>query len=119
MGKHLEVRSAVILFLSAMAAIGRGDPLEPNAEAFEKTARGETIIYPADVGTTNTILGRGFSETAMDVDADGKTHRLFPPNADATDEDRYECHLDIITNTNSLKANGRLLFARGWRSLLH
>jgi len=79
---------------------------------FERIPPNELIILPADVGTTNDVLGKGFSETASEFDAAGKTHRIYPAVAKETTENRFDVESEIIDNQVELAAHARLLFAR-------
>lgn len=72
---------------------------------------GDTITFPAELGTTESDLGKGFG-LDLTPSNNGRDVSVFAPKIETVTVNQYESNTRRVSNRFELEANGRWLFSK-------
>ena len=87
------------------------EPDEPEHDG-PTIAIGHKLMVAAELGTTDDVLGVGFTKELSPLDAEGRPNRIYPLKFKEVPVKQYDLHLETIENTVQLDMHARYLFVR-------
>ena len=103
----------LVLLVSVLSVWGSANPAGAAPATLKQVLKpGDTVAFPAELGTTESILGKGFGLDLTETDSRGLVRTVYPPSVETVMVNQYESYFTQVDNKFLLDANARWLFSK-------